>query len=1135
MAEKRKRGSKTRTSKASSPTPLQQKRGLISAIFETIGALVVVLDREGRIIAFNRACEEATGYESSEVEGQRLWDTLVLPEEAREVRAVFNELRTGQFPNSHANFWRTKSGEHRFIIWRNTAVLDDDGEVTYVIGTGIDITEQRKSAEALRQSEQRHRQLFEESPLSIWEEDFSDIKMHIDELHASGVRNLGLHLDKHPGDVARFAGMVKIIGVNKATLDFYGAKDDHEFRQGLAKYFVDGSYEVFREELIWLDQGREGPFRSEIPTRTLAGEERLVDLRVSVARGYEDTWSRILVTFVDITARQRAEENLRKALSRVRRSSEETAALLEGTSSVLAYERFEDAARVIFDVCKHLIGARAGYVALLKEDGAENELLFLDSGGIPCTVDPKLPMPIRGLRQEAYKTGKPVYENDFHRSKWKRYMPKGHARLDNVLFAPLVIEGKAQGLLGLANKQDDFTDDDATLAAAFAENAAIALQNARLLESLKIGEERFRSIAESAADAIIIVDSEGKIVFWNPAAGAIFGHRADEELGKSLEDLMPRRFRKSHRDAIKRITRTGKKKIIGKTIELAGLRRDGREFPLELSLSEWKTAQGTFFTGMIRDITRRKEAEKALRDSSEKVQTILDALPAGVSILDAERRLSFVNPGLERILDMPADSMLRGEHSSRRYVRPDGTPMPPEEFPSTRAAVAGAPVQGEVGVVKEDGTVIWTNVSAAPVPYPEWSVVIATSDITDRKRAEILGDALNSINATVGSTLQTDEIMQRVVVEAGDAIGAETTRISLRDGTGWVVRYGHGAWAEPMIGKRYTDEDLPVAVLASEMKQPIAIEDAYHDDRVHQKTIREDKTRSLLVLPLIVRGYTIGVLSFRYHSRRVSFSPAQIDFASKLASSVSLALQNARLYEQEHRIATILQQHLIQPLPEVEGLDVGIVYGSAYEAELVGGDLYDIFEVGASQVAVFVGDVSGKGIRAAGLTETIRSAVRTLAYVDPSPAFVFNRLNQSLIRQLPENYFATGVLLVIDTSTRDMRISTAGHPPPVIYGNECSVARVAPGPLLGVFPATYRESYVHLEADQTIILYTDGLIEARHGKRLFGQQRLLTACRRSESQDPQAMTDHLLEEAKEFARGRLTDDIAIVALRPSKP
>lgn len=159
-------------------------------------------------------------------------------------------------------------------------------------------------------------------------------------------------------------------------------------------------------------------------------------------------------------------------------------AVVKGARSILEKKSFTDAARAIFDLAREMTGAISGYVALLSKDGQENEVLFLEAGGMPCTVDPSLPMPIRGLRATAYETHKATYENDFMNSKWVKYMPKGHVSLKNVMFAPLNLDGKTVGLLGLANKPTDFTDADAEIASIFGELAAIALANSRYLDLL---------------------------------------------------------------------------------------------------------------------------------------------------------------------------------------------------------------------------------------------------------------------------------------------------------------------------------------------------------------------------------------------------------------------------------------------------------------------------------------------------------------------------------------------------------------------------------------------------------------------------------------------------------------------------
>jgi PAS domain S-box-containing protein len=126
------------------------------------------------------------------------------------------------------------------------------------------------------------------------------------------------------------------------------------------------------------------------------------------------------------------------------------------------------------------------------------------------------------------------------------------------------------------------------------------------------GDEQFRAVAETASDGIISADQNGNIIYWNKAAERIFGYATSEVGGQSLALLMPARFREAHRAGIKRIVSTGESHVIGKVIELAGLKKDGSEFPLELSLSTWTTTEGRGFTGIIRDITERKQVERRL-------------------------------------------------------------------------------------------------------------------------------------------------------------------------------------------------------------------------------------------------------------------------------------------------------------------------------------------------------------------------------------------------------------------------------------------------------------------------------------------------------------------------------------------
>ena len=160
-------------------------------------------------------------------------------------------------------------------------------------------------------------------------------------------------------------------------------------------------------------------------------------------------------------------------------------ALAESAKAILVQREFAESAKEIVSLCKKITGATSGYVALLSQDGSESEVLFLDSGGLKCTVDENLPMPIRGLKETAYRTRKGVYDNSFADSHWVKYLPEGHMRLENVLFAPLIIDNKAVGLIGLANKKGGFVQRDTYFISTLGSIAALALRNSRYLEEIQ--------------------------------------------------------------------------------------------------------------------------------------------------------------------------------------------------------------------------------------------------------------------------------------------------------------------------------------------------------------------------------------------------------------------------------------------------------------------------------------------------------------------------------------------------------------------------------------------------------------------------------------------------------------------------
>jgi PAS domain S-box-containing protein len=153
-------------------------------------------------------------------------------------------------------------------------------------------------------------------------------------------------------------------------------------------------------------------------------------------------------------------------------------------------------------------------------------------------------------------------------------------------------------------------------------------------------EERFRSVAQSANDAIITADSKGIILGWNKGAEKIFGYSEEEAAGKELNMIIPEGYTEGHIKGMKRVEKGDEYRIVGNTIELHGVHKSGKVFPLELSLAVWETTKGRFFTGIIRDITQRKEAERELRNLSHAIEQS----PVGVVITNIEGNIEYANP-----------------------------------------------------------------------------------------------------------------------------------------------------------------------------------------------------------------------------------------------------------------------------------------------------------------------------------------------------------------------------------------------------------------------------------------------------------------------------------------------------------
>ena len=355
------------------------------------------------------------------------------------------------------------------------------------------------------------------------------------------------------------------------------------------------------------------PFEYEMRIVTPIGQIKALIVRGYVKLDEQGNPAGMLGTCQDISERKEMEQSLENALRDLKASHVETNGYLEVSRTLLEERDFESAARTIFDACKRLTGATAGYVALLSDDGAENEVLFLDAGGRDCSVDPHLPMPIRGLRGEAYKSAQSVYDNKFANSRWMEYIPDWHVTLDNVMFAPLKIDGKVAGVIGLANKPDGFSERDKKVAAAFGEYAAISLKNSLGEEALRANESKYRTLVENSIQGLVVAQSDPvRLSFVSGPMEEITGYSP-----KELRAMSPNKLSALiHEEDRETFFRNVQERLAGKDVparrEYRVRHQNGKIRWVETfsTLTEYagKPATQTAFV----DVTERKALEKGL-------------------------------------------------------------------------------------------------------------------------------------------------------------------------------------------------------------------------------------------------------------------------------------------------------------------------------------------------------------------------------------------------------------------------------------------------------------------------------------------------------------------------------------------
>ena len=311
-------------------------------------------------------------------------------------------------------------------------------------------------------------------------------------------------------------------------------------------------------------------------------------------------------------------------------------------------------------------------------------------------------------------------------------------------------------------------------------------------------------------------------------------------------------------------------------------------------------------------------------------------------------------------------------------------------------------------------------------------------------------------------------------------------------------------------------------------------------DATHLELIRAIGLRSAIVVPLLVRGRSLGALTLVHAESGEHFSDADLTFVGQLAATAAIALDNAALYEQQRLVARTLQTALLpSELPEVPGVSCAGRYRPP-DPELtdvyVGGDLYDIHEdEDRERWALTVADVCGKGPQAAALTSLIRHTVHAEVRHGFGPADVVRRVNDAMLRHGAgeRSRFATMIHghMRVDPEGVTITLVNGGHPPGmVLRGGDVEWLDV-PGTLVGVYPdPDLVEAEVRLAPGDVLLVYTDGVTEARGPEGFFGPDRLAALVASFAGAAATDIADGVLDAVSEFQDGRLRDDVALLVI-----
>ncbi len=680
-------------------------------------------------------------------------------------------------------------------------------------------------------------------------------------------------------------------------------------------------------------------------------------------------------------------------------------------------------------------------------------------------------------------------------------------------------------------------------------------------ERLRVGEQHFRTLVDLAQEAVWSMDTHGRCEYANRRMSQMLGLPCEEIIGRSLLDLVDPEDHPAVRELL-RALRHG----------------EGAHYDLRFRSSygppRWSSVDTrplTDDTGRITracvvaiDVTDRKAEEERIRGREQLLRSLVEYNGDAVFQLDLQGCLVECNRATEQLSGYRREDLL-GKHFAEL--------LSPEEraegFHLLEAALNGRSAPGEIAILHARGFPIQLEITTVPaiVEGQVTGIFGVARDVTARKRAEVecrvllarehearrLAEAaeqrlhfLTQCSRMLSLTLDFESAAQHAsqlpvpkladycVIDGWDTDGC-FRRWSVAPTGSTLAAALHTRWPFPPDAR-------PPGPLEEVLRTGQAIAE-YAPSGAEGLSVADEAgcngeplPSALLCLPLAAGSEVFGALTLVRTGPDRPFSAEDRALGEELARSVSLALTNARLFTAQREICRTLQESLLPPrLPEIAGFEVAASYQAVSLGTEVGGDFYDLFEMPGGAWAVVIGDVTGKGPRAASTTSLLRHTLRAVAMHARRPHRILERTNVAIQDQVTDECFSTALFVQFRSmgGRARLRLASAGHVPPLVLRHDGRVERIdLEGILLGGLPEiTLSERRLELEPGDTLVLYTDGVTEARIAGRLFGEERLAELVRECAGCSAAEIVDRIRRVVVEFQHGQPADDLAVVALR----